>query len=504
MNQRSIFAIIGLMTTALIGIVLVQSYWVRSALQLNAEQFDNNVKQAMNAVAVDIETHRAIEVYMDLQHATRRYPVLPDSVIAAMQSREDEVPFEEMMSNPLVAKILQDKIPNAKDKAAQQRQVYAITKMMQKQLFVSAPNMLMTIKPKQVALKLEEELKKVGIRLGADVGIYSTQFQSFVGSVSAECPEDSLYLKKIDYKPLREELVYKIPMFIDNDTRMAAGWIFVNFPNKENFIWQSVWANLILSVFFTLIILFCFVYTIQVIFKQKKLSEVKNDFINNMTHEFKTPIATISLAADSITNPNVMNNPDRLTRFANIIKEENRRMNKQVEKVLQVALLDKDEFKIKPKEINIHEVIENAVQNIGIQIEKREGLLTEELMATNPVIIADEVHLTNIIYNLLDNANKYSPDKPRIIIHTENAIGGGVKIIVTDRGIGMSRDNIKKIFDKFYRVSTGDVHDVKGFGLGLSYVKHIVEAHGGTIHVKSEIGKGSQFTLYFPPETIGI
>ena len=218
-----------------------------------------------------------------------------------------------------------------------------------------------------------------------------------------------------------------------------------------------------------------------------------------MTHEFKTPIATISLAADSISNPMIAANPDRVRRFANIIKEENKRMNKQVEKVLQMALLDKEEIKMNYKEIDIHTVIETAVQNIGLQIEKREGTLVETLSATNPIIVADEVHLTNVIYNLLDNANKYSAEKPNITIHTEDA-ENGVRITVADNGIGMTKEDTKKIFDKFYRVATGNLHDVKGFGLGLSYVKKVVDAHHGTVQVKSELHKGSEFILYFPSQ----
>lgn len=498
MNQRSIFAIIALMSAALIGIVVVQSYWVRSAVQLKEEEFDNEVKQAMNAVAVDIETQRAVQVYVQMQAKAKTYPVLPDTLIAAMQQRSEEIPFEAVMSSPLVAQILEQSVDDKKSKDVQQRQMHAISKMMHKQIFATAPNLLTTIDPKYVAQKLDQELSARSIKLTADVGVYATKYKKFVGSYSSDCPEDSTYLSRQNYKPLWQGEAYRIPMFIDNDTRVAAGWLFVHFPNRERFIWKSVWATSMLSLFFTAIILFCFIYTIQVIFKQKKLSEIKNDFINNMTHEFKTPIATISLAADSMTNPNIINNPSRLERFANIIKEENRRMNKQVEKVLQMALLEKEEFKLKPKEINVHDVIEMAVQNIGLQIEKREGILKEELLAENPMIVADEVHLTNVVYNLLDNANKYSPEHPHITIHTEDVVGGGVKIIVTDRGIGMSRENQRKIFDKFYRVSTGNVHDVKGFGLGLSYVKRIVEAHGGSIHVKSEVNKGSQFVLYFP------
>ncbi|NJK82836.1 MAG: HAMP domain-containing histidine kinase [Saprospiraceae bacterium] len=254
---------------------------------------------------------------------------------------------------------------------------------------------------------------------------------------------------------------------------------------------------MISSILFTVIIMFCFGYTIDVIFKQKKLSEIKTDFINNMTHEFKTPIATISLAADSITSPMIVGHTEKVQRFANIIKQENKRMNSQVEKVLQMALLDKNEFQLKLTEVNLHNVVESALENIGLQVERKEGKVSAELKAARPVVQGDLTHISNMINNLLDNANKYSFEKPEISVHTCN-VPNGVEVTVKDKGIGMSKEARKHIFDKFYRVHTGDLHDVKGFGLGLSYVKAMITAHKGTIDVKSELGKGSSFILFFP------
>jgi two-component system phosphate regulon sensor histidine kinase PhoR len=252
-----------------------------------------------------------------------------------------------------------------------------------------------------------------------------------------------------------------------------------------------------LSIVFTGITLFCFWYTIQVIYRQKQLSEMKNDFINNMTHEFKTPIATISLAADSIGSPMVVSNPDKIKRFVDIIRQENRRMNSQVERVLQMALIDKKDFEIKVDDINMHEVIQQAVDNFSLQVEKRDGSLRVDFQAENPVIEGDFTHIASIIHNLLDNANKYSPEKPDIIVSTRN-VPMGLEITVQDHGQGISKEARKHIFDKFYRVHTGDIHDVKGFGLGLSYVKAIMTAHKGLVDVKSEPGKGSSFILTFP------
>jgi two-component system phosphate regulon sensor histidine kinase PhoR len=236
-----------------------------------------------------------------------------------------------------------------------------------------------------------------------------------------------------------------------------------------------------------------FFASVNTMMNQKKLSLIKNDFINNMTHEFKTPISTISLAVDVMRDKDIQKNPDK---YLNIIKDENSRLAGQVEKVLQMALLDKGQVKLNLTEVNLHEVIDQVVQNLGVQVEQKGGELVMDLNAKDPVLDADEVHMTNIIYNLIDNANKYSPEKPQIRVATENT-PMGLKISVEDKGLGMSKDELNRIFEKFYRVSTGNVHDVKGFGLGLSYVKKMVSLHGGTIEVQSSPGKGTLFELNF-------
>jgi two-component system phosphate regulon sensor histidine kinase PhoR len=288
---------------------------------------------------------------------------------------------------------------------------------------------------------------------------------------------------------------YKVALFTQD--MESPGYLSLYFPNRTRLVLASVFLPLVLSVVFTGIILFCFWYTIQVIFRQKKLSEMKNDFINNMTHEFKTPIATISLAADSIGSPMIVSNPDKIKRFVDIIRQENRRMNSQVERVLQMAMIDKKDFQLRLDDLNLHEVIQQAVDNFSLQVERREGTLRTDLQAKRPVVEGDATHIASIIHNLLDNANKYSPEKPDITISTRD-VPMGVEITVTDKGIGISKEARKHIFDKFYRVHTGNIHDVKGFGLGLSYVKAIMTAHKGLVDVKSEPGKGSSFSLTFP------
>ncbi|MEL6274442.1 MAG: HAMP domain-containing sensor histidine kinase, partial [Bacteroidota bacterium] len=276
-----------------------------------------------------------------------------------------------------------------------------------------------------------------------------------------------------------------------------AGYLMAQFAERNTAIWFELWRQFAASLLFIIIILGCFGYTIYVIQRQKKVSEMKTDFINNMTHEFKTPIATISLATDSIMSPKISGNPEKVARFANIIKQENKRMNSQVEKVLQMAKLDKQELKLKITPVHLHEIINNAVEYIGLQVEPRGGQVSTQLNAKPALVEADQTHLSNVINNLLDNANKYSPESPIISVSTRN-LKEGVEVTVSDQGMGMSKEARKHVFDRFYRVHTGDRHDVKGFGLGLSYVKTIVEAHGGAVSVKSELGRGSSFSVFFP------
>jgi len=290
--------------------------------------------------------------------------------------------------------------------------------------------------------------------------------------------------------------MYSINLF-DREGRESAGSLRVFFPTKTSFLIQSILPALLSSIILTGLILFCFVYTINVILMQKKVSLMKTDFINNMTHEFKTPIATISLAADSINNPMVKSKPEMIERYADIIKQENKRMLNQVEKVLQIARLDKEEFELKVVEIDLNKIVGTAVGNSKLRINKLGGSLKSNLNATRTLIKGDENHISNVIHNLLDNAIKYSNNAPQIKIETKDT-QKGIKISIEDQGIGMSKEDLKKIFDKFYRVSTGNLHDVKGFGLGLSYVKAIIDAHKGVISVASEKDRGSIFTVFLP------
>ncbi|MBD0254501.1 MAG: HAMP domain-containing histidine kinase [Cytophagales bacterium] len=291
---------------------------------------------------------------------------------------------------------------------------------------------------------------------------------------------------------------YKATLF-PNDLYCVGNYLFVHFPGRKHAFNASFLPILGSSAVLILVITGCFYAAIATILKQKKLSEMKNDFINNMTHEFKTPISTISLACEVLQDEDIRTQPGHLKRYLGIIRDENKRLGSQVEKVLQAAMLDRGNIRLKLTGVDVHEVIEGVLHNIGVLIEQRDGTIDLDLQADRTAIQADEVHVTNVIYNLLDNANKYSPDKPHITVQTRSW-SGGVAITVSDKGIGMSREATSRIFEQFYRVPTGNVHNVKGFGLGLSYVKKIVDLHGGHIRVDSQPGGGSTFEVFLPYE----
>jgi two-component system, OmpR family, phosphate regulon sensor histidine kinase PhoR len=273
----------------------------------------------------------------------------------------------------------------------------------------------------------------------------------------------------------------------------------VFFPEEKNLIVRRMflWV-LLLSGLFLLVVITCFLFIIFTIVRQKKISEMKNDFVNNMTHEFKTPISTISVASEMLMKQAVYEHPDKTQKYANIIYDENLRLRNQVEQVLQISILDKNELKIQPAEIDIHPIIENSVDIFNMIVRDKGGEIVSELNAAQSLIYADELHFINVITNMLDNAIKYTDNRPRIKISTFNK-NAGVTIRVEDNGIGIDTPDRKHIYKKFFRVHTGDVHNVKGFGLGLFYVKSVMDAHQGSIElVKSELSRGSVFELYFP------
>jgi two-component system phosphate regulon sensor histidine kinase PhoR len=270
-------------------------------------------------------------------------------------------------------------------------------------------------------------------------------------------------------------------------------------PNVKNLVIKSLRVRIATSIFFTLVIIAAFYLTVRTMLRQKKMGEIKNDFINNMTHEFKTPIATISLAVDAMRNEKVIQDREKMSYFSTIIKEENQRMNRQVETILKASQLEKQEVDLNLRPVHVHEIIKDVVDNFALQLDEKKGNAELLLNASNDFIEGDEVHLSNLVNNLIDNAMKYSKDNvpPQVKITTQTTPKNFV-LRIEDNGIGMNRETVKRVFERFYRAHTGNIHNVKGFGLGLSYVKTMVEAHHGTIKAESTLGKGSSFTVELP------
>jgi two-component system phosphate regulon sensor histidine kinase PhoR len=273
--------------------------------------------------------------------------------------------------------------------------------------------------------------------------------------------------------------------------------LLVYFPQGTIHIWKQLSPMLLSTIAFLAIIIYCFVYIIRTMMAQKRHAALMVDFVNNMTHEFKTPISTIALAGEAVLRPDVIADKDKVTQYSKLILDENRRMRNQTEKILQMAALEEGDLNLRLDTVDLHQVIRDAVDNMAIQVENREGAVRCSLEATNAIIRADTVHLGNILMNLLDNANKYSPEKPLISVSTWNG-NHGVYVRIEDKGAGISEEHIKHVFKRYYRVPTGNIHDVKGFGLGLSYVQLITEAHGGRIALSSELGVGTRVELFFP------
>ena len=329
---------------------------------------------------------------------------------------------------------------------------------------------------------LRRELEGVGLREDFEYGIYNCDSRKMA------------YGKYISYSSSSASPKVNVPkeqLPVYDDYLYYFG---VRFPNRVSQILSDMRLTLIFSGILLVTILF-FLYSMFIIMRQKRLSEMQKDFINNMTHEFKTPISTIRISAEVfMKSPEINSNP-RLQQYATIIQEQNQRLNNQVEKVLQLARIERDNFKLNLEELDLHEVLSSILQSFKIQVEKQGGTLTCLLNATSPVVMADKLHLTNILHNLVDNAIKYCNDTPQITIRTVNGANGKLVFTIEDTGVGIPKEHLGRIFEKFFRVPTGDVHNVKGFGLGLFYTKNICDTHGWKISIDSELNKGTTVTI---------
>jgi len=321
-------------------------------------------------------------------------------------------------------------------------------------------------------------------------------FSDFDFKVSSAKRDTVIFLRASTKSGFLPSNSYETPLF-PKDMIRDSGMLTINFPNKNNIILSNLTAMMGLSGALLLVLIFSFGYTIHSILMQKKISEMKTDFINNMTHEFKTPVATIMIASEALKDPELTSDKRSIDRLANIIYDENVRLGSHIERVLNIAKIEKGDLKLEHKEVEMNDLLAAIVDSMSLQLEKRNAKIELQLNANYATVMGDELHLSNVIFNLLDNANKYSPENPQIKISTQNTAKSLI-IKVSDKGIGMSKDQLSKIFDQFYRIPTGNLHDVKGFGLGLSYVNNIVKRLNGTIKVKSEKDVGSEFEISLP------
>lgn len=444
--KRTFTIITILITLSLLGIILIQVSWIRNMLVIKRDQLRDNVNMAMFEVTDELVTEKS------------KFPSLVSPRIMSDWPRSEVL---NMVKAPTVA---------------QRYTVFAIHD------------------------KLRKSFEKHGLQ--------DTRFDFAIIS-SANNFGYEMQSANFDrhYEMAREDtaghsiLVWPLVALSGSDAESLTPdeKLIVVISDLQGFVLRSLGWMIAGALLFTLIIITAFYLTVRALLRQKKLSEIKSDFINNMTHELKTPLATISLAVDALRNAKVQADPAKLDYFSGIIKDENKRMNKQVETILQAALLDKQEVELHLRPMHAHAVIGDIVDNFRLRLDERGGGAELKLNAPNDAVNGDEVHFTNLLSNLVDNAIKYSKEDvpPRITITTTTQ-NRNLRIVIEDNGIGMSRETLGRIFEKFYRAHTGNVHNVKGFGLGLSYVKSMTEAHGGRIHAESTVGKGSKFTLDFP------
>ena len=492
LSLRNIWLIVGLMTAALIGIIWLQYGWLSWNIEYNRKRFDDNVQSALYRVSEKLQINDRVSSPLD--------SFLDEDMDLNVIK---EMSMDLGASDKAFVDDIIDQLESEENSGLSTSYAYE-----NKERLLGLLGTLQLFKTREITDRinlddldswLKLELENRGIKGKYDYGVFSNTDQGFViRNGHFVFPEKILPEAAMNVQLEMGELHnsdYSVDLFTRD--RHPPGRLMIMFPDTFSHIWGDLWKSILMSIIFISLVLFCFVYVVRIILRQKQISEMKTDFINNMTHEFKTPIATISLATDSITSPMILSDEQKIKRFAGIIRQENKRMHSQVEKVLQMALIDKKNFELKLTQVNMHDIIYQIVGNVRLLVEQREGHVKTSLKAEDPYVEGDLTHLQNIVHNLLDNANKYSPEKPEIIVSTRNT-NGGFEFTIKDNGIGLSKESRKHIFGKFFRVSTGNLHDVKGFGLGLSYVKAIVTAHKGDINVESELGKGSSFSVFIP------
>ena len=523
MNKRRFVLLVILMSLSLVGIISVQVYWIQKSVDDKQEQFSNTVEDVLDKVANRVES-RERKDYMD------RLAELVDSVeqprsahlrnifLVDRDLNSDEIKFyshgilEESydISSMFFDNAFDDSTTIRNFTSRRTSAIYkedygldgkryaltplqkvekigglsAIDKAAYEDVFSEMAKTVPIherVSRQEIELLLNRELENRGIDIDYEYGIYSRGFPTKVKS------------KKFKFD---KGTIYETPIFKDSEGQTNFS-LLLNFPEKKKFLLSSIMTMAVLSLLFTLVIVVAYSSAIYQLIQQKQISEIKSDFINNMTHEFKTPIATINLAVEAIRNPKSIDDRDKVMRYLGMIRDENKRMHAQVENVLRISKLEKNQLDISKDRVDIHDIITDAMTHVELIVQDRGGYIKTHLDAERSDVLANDVHFTNVIVNMLDNAIKYSPESPKIDVFTEVA-KNFVVIKIQDQGAGMSKVVQKRIFEKFYREHTGNIHNVKGHGLGLAYVKKIVDDHQGEIFVESEKGKGSTFYIKLP------
>lgn len=469
MNRNLLTLVIATVSFVLLSLTAVQFYWVRNAIGIERINFENRVNSAAKEVIYKLEK---IKTYNTLSHSNQTRDHFIDylsgidsislALIADVDSLETSADLLRLLQKSNMAQeIIAEMIDGD--------QPFQIENHLNMEVLDSL---------------LTHELQMHDITNSYCYGVYSSEKGRLIYKSSDQYNEELL----------KQGFVFTLYPY---EFLPKPDYLMIYFPYEMRLILKQMAGIILISLLLIFIIIMLFIYVLKIIVWQRRLSEMKNDFINNMTHEIKTPIATISLASEAIRDEAIRRNEQLTDSYLKVIDDENNRLAGIAEKILQAAIIENENFRFNREKLNLHDMINVVVNNMTIQVEVKDGSLVFNPGAEKPLVSGDRMHLTNAITNLVDNANKYSPRRPRIRITTAN-YNDGVKICVMDNGMGISNENQKKIFDKLYRVPTGNVHDVKGFGLGLSYVKTIVELHGGRVTVESELKKGSKFCIYIP------
>lgn len=499
------------------GLILIQLYWIRNAIAITDQQFRYLANKALESVVLDLEEKELIKnIVQDLDPAStdsitaivpansplakklqgyqpnsallKMYGLNnPDQPIAITSSghkifisAEDTSPFSTDETTEPSPQIINSEISGRVS-----NKIVFLENIMEK-ILRTTPDIRERIDPEDLNKHLRAALNNVGIYLDYEFSIRSGRYGNIWNTPG------------FTNKPGTNKFIIQL---FPNDPVPSQNQIVLYCLQEQHYKFEKIGNLGFLSLLFTLFLVVLSTGTFIVIFRQKKMSEIRNDFINNMTHELKTPISTISLASQMMADKTISEKDKNIDNLAKVISDESMRLKFQVEKVLQMAIFEKVKMKLNMVELDIHGILDKATENFTLQIGNRHGQIKKDFQASFSLAMADEIHFLNAITNLIDNAIKYSKENPEIAISTRNN-KKGILILIEDNGIGISKDNFKRIFDKFYRVPSGNVHNVKGFGLGLSYVKKIIEEHNGTIRVESQINKGSKFTIFVPQNGI--